>query len=101
MSRIISGFTISKDVCLALGLDPKKVISISIHIPLDDVVHIETKEYVYEEEAKRLVTVLRTYTLTSNLVEEKSISDENVQTNRRKNPATESTGRKAGRNHKR
>ena len=66
MARI-TGLSIGKKVCDALGLDVKRVNSIIIRIEADDYVTIEVTQLINQKELDQTIKVLKEY----NLVEKK------------------------------
>jgi hypothetical protein len=64
MGNIVSGQTIGKEVCAALNLDVNKVVSIDIHIAVDDAVTVDVTQLVFQEEINDFFAELTKYELT-------------------------------------
>ena len=68
MTVLTSPDPIVKDFIRALGLDPSRVVDLSIHFRVNDVVVIEVEQYIDKEKLKNLTTEIKRYNL--NLIEE-------------------------------
>lgn len=62
--ELVKGFVKS------LGLDPKKIYSLTITFEVDNIVILETKSFVYEEEIKEMIEMSKKYRLRAEEIEE-------------------------------
>lgn len=63
MNKAISGSYIGGEMCDALGLDDKKVISLNLDIPIDGVATVTVTQYVFLEEIQKVKKILTKFNL--------------------------------------
>ncbi len=62
----VPGNDIGRQICDALGLNSKYIREIHIHIAPDDIVIVETKQYLYKGQFNDLLEVFKSYSLVEN-----------------------------------
>lgn len=62
MKKIL-GVDIGKELCEAMGLPAKGISSIDIHVSAHELVTADVRMFVHDEQAKKLVELLRKYEL--------------------------------------
>lgn len=50
-------------LCEVFGLDPKKVVSLSINVRSDEIVYLEVTQVTHQAEMKQLVELMKEYKL--------------------------------------
>jgi hypothetical protein len=59
----VTGRQISQELCEALGLDPKDIQSLDIHMSAGEFVMVETVQFAEFEGVKEVISILRRYRL--------------------------------------
>ena len=59
------GYRLGGQVAVALGLDPKKVRDITVHLGVGDVSYVTVEQYVTRDQGDEIATILESFDLTA------------------------------------